>query len=131
MNISEVARLTGLTSKTIRYYETLGLIDPDRAANGYRTYGSEDVEALQFLQRARATGFGLDESRQLLGLYREPQRHSAHVRELVQHKLEQVNEQINHLQAMAQTLQGMVKACRGDDAPDCAIIDRLADSERK
>ena len=131
MNISEVARMSGLTSKTIRYYETLGLIEPGREVNGYRTYGSQDLDALCFLQRARATGFGLEESRQLLELYRKPQRHSADVRELVQRKLAQVHEQIEQLQAMAQTLQGMVQACRGDEAPDCAIINRLADVERK
>lgn len=129
MNISEAARQSGLTSKTIRYYEQIELIKPERSENGYRDYSDHDLETLKFLQRARATGFGLDECRQLLDLYQNPQRRSQHVKSLVQEKLTQVDAQLKELQAMRDTLATMVSHCAGDEGPVCAIIDELAHGE--
>lgn len=127
MNISEAAKRSGLSSKTIRYYEQIELIQPaKRSDNGYRDYSNHDLEVLQFLQRSRATGFGLDECRQLLELYQNPQRRSQHVKSLVEEKLEQVDRQIQELQAMRDTLATMVSHCAGDEGPRCAIIDELA-----
>ncbi len=127
MNISEAAQRSGLSSKTIRYYEQIELIQPaKRSDNGYRDYSAHDLEVLQFLQRSRATGFGLDECRQLLELYQNPQRRSQHVKSLVEEKLGQVDRQIQELQAMRDTLATMVSHCAGDEGPVCAIIDELA-----
>ena len=79
MNISEAARLSGLSSKTIRYYEDIGLIAPARRSdNGYRQYEQRAVEELKFLGRARHVGFDLDECRQLLALHRDSGRQSRH-----------------------------------------------------
>ena len=73
MNIGQAAQASGLSSKTIRYYESVDLIgQPNRAANGYREYNDFDVEVLHFIARARATGFSLPETRQLLSLYLQP-----------------------------------------------------------
>ena len=83
MNISEAARRSGLSSKTIRYYEDIGLIAPARRGdNGYRQYESHAVEELKFLFRAREVGFDLEESRQLLELHRDSGRQSRHARAL-------------------------------------------------
>lgn len=127
MNISEAARLSGLTSKTIRYYETIGLIEPAaRGANGYRQYESAAVEELQFLARARDVGFTLDECRQLLGLHRDQGRQSRHARELVIEKSAKLQMRIDALQAMQHSLQEMASKCHGDEGPECAILDDLA-----
>jgi len=63
MNIGTAARQSGLPPKTIRYYEDIGLLTADRAANGYRDYSSEDVHRLRFVQRSRSLGFSVEECR--------------------------------------------------------------------
>jgi MerR family copper efflux transcriptional regulator len=127
MNISEAANRSGLTAKTIRYYEDIELIAPaSRGDNGYRQYDSQAVEQLHFLARAREVGFDLQECRQLLDLQRDRSRHSRHARELVLEKNQQLQSRIVKLQAMQQVLQEMASRCRGDEGPDCAILEGLA-----
>lgn len=129
MNISEAARLSGLSAKTIRYYEDIELIAPaERGDNGYRQYDSKAVEALHFLARARDVGFDLQECRQLLELQRDHSRQSRHARALVLEKSEQLQVRIDRLVAMQNVLKDMASRCRGDEGPDCAILEDLAGS---
>ena len=84
MNISQAARESGLSPKTIRYYEEIDLVSPPpRAANGYRRYDQQTVAELRFLHRARDVGFSVDECRELLEIQRNPQRQAGHVKALV------------------------------------------------
>lgn len=130
MNISEAARRSGLSAKTIRYYEDIGLIDPaSRGENGYRRYESGSLEQLQFLARARDVGFDIDECRQLLDLQLDSNRQSRHARSLVLEKSEQLQGKIDKLQSMQKVLQNMAQRCRGDEGPDCAILEDLASGE--
>jgi MerR family copper efflux transcriptional regulator len=127
MNISEAARRSGLSAKTIRYYEEIELIAAaDRGDNGYRQYDAKAVEGLHFLARARDVGFDLDECRQLLELQRDRGRQSRHARELVLQKSEQLQARIERLKAMQQLLQEMAARCKGDEGPECAILEDLA-----
>ena len=127
MKISEAARRSGLSAKTIRYYEEIELIAPaTRGENGYRYYDSHAVEALHFLARAREVGFDLQECRQLLELQRDDSRQSRHARELVLEKSQQLQARIDQLIAMQNVLQDMASRCRGDEGPDCAILEDLA-----
>ncbi len=67
MNIGHLSQETQVPTKTIRYYEEIGLLpEAVRSANGYRSYGPRDVDRLTFLRRARSFGFTLDECRELL-----------------------------------------------------------------
>ena len=69
MNISQAARATGLSAKQIRDYEKAGLLPPaERAANGYRRYGSGDLARLNFIRHAREVGFSLPQTAELLAL---------------------------------------------------------------
>lgn len=130
MNISQAAKASGLSPKTIRYYERIDLIGPaSRGENGYRHYNEQDIEVLSFVQRARATGFGVEECRQLLSLYRNPGRHSSEVKTLVQEKLFRVEHQITELLHMRDTLQDLVARCPGNEDAQCSIIDSLAEKE--
>jgi MerR family transcriptional regulator, copper efflux regulator len=130
MNISEAARRSGLSAKTIRYYEDIGLIAPaERGENGYRQYQGAAVEQLQFLARAREVGFDIDECRQLLQLQRDSNRQSRHARSLVLEKSEQLQHKIDQLQSMQKVLNEMASRCRGDEGPDCAILEDLAGTE--
>ncbi|PJG58021.1 Cu(I)-responsive transcriptional regulator [Aeromonas cavernicola] len=126
MNISKVAKATGLTAKTIRYYESIGLITaPTRSDNGYRRYADSALRELRFIKRARETGFNLEECQELLALYRDKQRTSAQVKKLAQEKIVDLRERIAGLQAMLSSLESLVGCCHGDDRPECPILDEL------
>ena len=127
MNISEAAKLSGLPAKTIRYYESINLLSPPRrAANGYRRYAQADIDILCFLRQARQFGFNIDQCRLLLGLYKNPQRRSTEVHQLVSDKLEEVDAHIRELGETRDLLAKLVGACANDEDAECAIIDRLA-----
>ena len=126
MNISKVAKATGLTAKTIRYYESIGLITaPVRSDNGYRSYTERALRELRFVKRARETGFNLEECQELLALYRDEHRSSAQVKKLAQEKIVDLRTRISGLQAMLASLEGLVCCCHGDENPECPILDEL------
>jgi len=67
MVIHELTHLTGVPAKTIRYYESIGLVPrPTRAENNYRQYTPADVERLRFIASARSLGFSLDDISEIL-----------------------------------------------------------------
>jgi MerR family copper efflux transcriptional regulator len=129
MNIGTAAERSGLPSKTIRYYEDIGLIRPERAANGYRDYSMPDVHKLAFLHRARSLGFSIDECRQLLALYEDKTRASADVKSMAQRKIAEIDRKMDELQQLRRTLGHLVGSCQGDDRPDCPILDTLAEGD--
>ena len=126
MNIGQAAQRANLPPKTIRYYEDIALIKPDRAQNGYRDYSEADIHRLRFLQRARSLGFTIEECRTLLSLYDDKKRASADVKEMAQDKIAEVDRRIKELQELRETLSVLIASCHGDDRPECPIIDGLA-----
>ena len=74
MNIGEASTNSGLPAKTIRYYEDIGLISPDRTDNGYRDFSETHMHKLAFLSRARGLGFTIEDCRTLLSLYENTDR---------------------------------------------------------
>ena len=129
MNIGEVSKKAGLPPKTIRYYEDIGLITPQRGANGYRSFRDTDMHKLAFLGRARSLGFSIEECRTLLSLYEDHERSSADVKDIAQSHLARVDRKIEELQALSATLRDLVVRCHGDDRPDCPIMDDLTRSD--
>ena len=129
MNIGTAARESGLPTKTVRYYADIGLVAPHgRAGNGYRAYGPGEIQRLQFVRRARAFGFSVEECRELLGLYGDRNRASADVKRLALQRIERLEAQMRELAALRDDLQRLADACRGDGAPDCPILNGLANS---
>ncbi|MET0747887.1 MAG: Cu(I)-responsive transcriptional regulator [Rhizobium sp.] len=127
MNIGDASERSGLPSKTIRYYEEIGLVRPDRGNNGYRDYREADIHKLRFLQRARGLGFSVEECRQLLALYEDRNRASADVRLMASAKLSEIDRKIRELTGLRRTLETLVHACHGNDRPDCPILEELAE----
>lgn len=125
MNIGDVAAATGLPAKTIRYYEDINLIKPLRDDNGYRRFRAQDVHKLNFLGRARALGFTIEDCRTLLALYEDETRASADVKQVARDHLVQIEAKIADLNAMRDTLSHLIDACAGDDRPDCPILQDL------
>lgn len=127
MNIKEVGVATGLPAKTIRYYEDIGLITPQRSANGYRVFSDTDMHNLAFLARARSLGFPVESCRSLLALYDDQGRASADVKAIAQQHLTEIEQKLSELSMMRDTLQTLVTSCAGDNRPDCPILADLAD----
>lgn len=125
MNIGDVATASGLPAKTIRYYEDIALVTPQREANGYRVFSENDLHKLRFLARARALGFAIEDCRTLLALYEDKGRSSAEVKELSRKHLDDIDQKIAQLQSMRNTLSHLVEACAGDHRPDCPILNDL------
>ncbi|NDL65048.1 Cu(I)-responsive transcriptional regulator [Acerihabitans arboris] len=127
MNISDVAKKTGLTSKAIRFYEEKALVTPPvRRDNGYRSYNARHVEELTLLRQARLVGFNLDECRELVALFNDPLRHSADVKARTLSKVKDIERHIEELNAMRRHLLALAASCPGDDSADCPIINNLS-----
>ena len=131
MNIGKVSAKTGVSTKTIRYYESVGLIpSAQRAANGYRVYDQVDVQALRFIQRARGLGFSVPEVANLLALWRDKDRTSGEVKTLALRRIEHVEHKIRELETIRLALSDLAERCHGDDCPDCPILDEFAGQGR-
>ena len=126
MNIGQAAERSGLPTKTIRYYEDVGLLQPARRANGFRDYGDRDVHDLRFIARARGLGFSVEQCRHLLDLYRDRSRASAEVKQVAADHIEMIRAKIEELNSMERTLSALIEQCHGDDRPDCPVLDELS-----
>ena len=127
MNIGDAARASQVSAKMIRHYEAIGLIGAARRTDaGYRVYASQDVQVLQFIHRARALGFSLDQIRDLLALWQDKGRASADVRALAREHIDELNRKIAEMEAMRRTLERLAASCHGDSRSDCPILDDLA-----
>ena len=126
MQIGEASRLTGVSAKMIRHYESIGLIlSADRRDSNYRDYGHHDVHRLGFIRRARDLGFSIDQIRDLLKLWGDTHRSSADVKALTETHIAELEQKIRALAEMRDTLANLADACDGDHRPDCPIIEGL------
>lgn len=127
VSISKAAQASGVSSKMVRHYESLGLLGQvGRTDSGYRQYTSADVHTLRFIKRARSLGFSMAEIAELVSLWRDRQRASAHVKHIAQRHVDELQARIEAMQAMRRTLQSLLQNCHGDERPDCPILDDLA-----
>src|SRR5918993_3598265 len=107
LKIGELARQTGLSIKTIRYYERRGLLEqPPRTQGGYRLYGPEEVARLRFVQRAKLLGLTLAEIRELVGLATRCNEGEIvpRLEEVLEAKLEETERKLAELSAFRQNL---------------------------
>lgn len=130
MNIGAAAEQSSVPPKTIRYYESIGLIAAaDRRANNYRDYSESDVQTLRFIHRARGLGFSVKEVASLLALWRDRRRASHDVKALALAHVGDIDRKIAELQSMRRTLTELTERCHGDERPECPILDDLAGGE--
>jgi Cu(I)-responsive transcriptional regulator len=124
MSIGKLAKATGASIDTIRFYEKAGLLPkPARTASGYRKYSSEDELRLAFVARARALGFSLDEIGEILQLRDAPTGGVARVRAVAKKKLELVEARLAELEKLRAALHQLVSACPGSGATEhCPIL---------
>jgi Cu(I)-responsive transcriptional regulator len=125
--IGTAARLSRVSAKMLRHYESLGLLAPvARTDNGYRQYNEADVRTLQFIKRGRDLGFSMVEIAELVDLWRNRRRASASVKRIAQKHVDELAHRIEAMQAMQRTLSSLLHHCHGDQRPDCPILDDLA-----
>ena len=127
MNIGLAAKHSDVNAKSIRYYESIGLLpDASRTGNGYRTYSDKDVETLRFIHHSRNLGFSVKDVGTLLDLWRNQKRASADVKALALSHIKEVDRKIEELRKVRDTLTHLTQRCHGDDRPDCPILKGLA-----
>jgi Cu(I)-responsive transcriptional regulator len=127
MNIGEAAKLSGVSAKMVRHYESLGLLPAVmRTDAGYRQYTDKEVHTLRFIRRARDLGFSMVEIAELVKLWQNQRRSSASVRKIASKHLADIDAKMAEMAAMRKTLQHLVHCCSGDERPDCPILDELA-----
>lgn len=130
MNIGEAAKASGVSTKMIRYYESIGLIPAaGRTGSGYRVYSTTEVQLLRFIRRSRDLGFPVDRIEELLALWRDRGRQSADVKRLALEQIDGLERKVREMQGMIDTLRHLADACCGDHRPDCPILADLGQGE--
>lgn len=126
-NIGEAARRSQVSSKMVRHYELLGLLPGiDRSDAGYRIYSDKDVHTLRFIKRSRDLGFSIAEIAELLKLWQNRRRSSADVYKIAMRHVEDLDQRMGEMQIMKNTLETLIRCCKGDQRPDCPILDELS-----
>ena len=125
MRIGEVARNSGLSPTTIRYYEDIGLLpEPARAANGYRDYDAGAVERLCFISDAQESGLTLAEIASILELRAQGDPTCHHTIELMERHLADVERRIESLKASRDLYARLIDRARTLDPAECTDPDR-------
>ena len=127
-NIGQAAARSGVSSKMVRHYESLGLLpEVPRTDAGYRQYGETQVHTLSFIRRARSLGFSMAEIAELLKLWQNQHRASADVKRIALAHVEDLERRIAEMTTMKQTLRQLAHDCAGDNRPGCPILSGLAE----
>ncbi len=111
LHIGALAKLAGVKSDTVRFYERVGLLPkPQRSTNGYRTYEKDDLSRIRFIRKAQAVGFSLDEIRRILSFHGESPKTCRCVIAMAESTLSETETKIAELtkfhEALAKNLRG-------------------------
>ncbi|SDY78553.1 DNA-binding transcriptional regulator, MerR family [Modestobacter sp. DSM 44400] len=130
MRTGELADRVGVNPKTVRYYESIGLMaQPARTAAGYRVYGPEDQARLVFIKTAQHLGLSLEEIGEVLALRAAGSPPCDHVREMLSGQVRSIGRRIAELRRLREELRALEAAI--DDIPEtagpvCRIIEHTA-----
>ncbi len=124
MNIGAVSKLSGVSEKKIRHYESIGLIPKaSRSLSGYRVYSDNDVHILKFIKRTRNLGFSFAEIKTLVGLWKNKKRRSQEVKALALKHVAHLEDKIAEMNSIVSTLKNLSNLCHGNERPECPILD--------
>jgi MerR family mercuric resistance operon transcriptional regulator len=132
LTIGNLAKQADVNVQTVRYYERRRLLpQPKRTPAGYRIYPEDAVRRLHFIRTAQELGFSLKEIQELLGLRIRPGITSADIRKRAEAKVVDIDQKIDALRAMKNSLTQIINACSGcGPVRQCPILDTL-DHRRK
>lgn len=105
LKIGEVSKQTGIAVGALRYYESLGLLKSKRGENSYRYYAPAAVQQVQFIKKAQALGFSLEDVGEVLNVHQQGDVPCDLVRSLLQEKIEQVEAQIREMDIFKRSLE--------------------------
>lgn len=129
MLVGEIARRVGVNPKTVRYYESIGLLpEPHRSSANYRVYAEEDVERLRLITSARTLGFAIDEITEILAFKERNETPCEFVLERLTVKWDEIQrhiEGLKHLQSELERLISRSKELRGAGVY-CGLIEHVA-----
>ena len=100
MKIGEIEARSGASRHTLRYYEQIGLISPQRRTNNYRDYTAQTLQDLDFIKRAQSMGFSLGEIGEILDAQRNKLIDCADGAKLIEKKMAEVKQKIANLQSI-------------------------------
>lgn len=129
MRIGQLADLTGVDARTIRYYESVGLLpEPARTESNYRNYDEEDADRVAFIRAARNLGLGIDEIREVLAFRERGEAPCAYVRRVIDIKAHEVERQIAELESLRRELRRLSRVAgkipgQPDKAGVCHILE--------
>lgn len=134
LTIGALAKASGVTAPTIRFYEEIRLTPKARrSASGQRCYEKSDLERLTFIKQCRDFGFGIEQVRLLLDLSISRDRNCFETRDIAQAHLQEVRLKMEALRVLEARLATFVKhcsdACAGGPGPDCVIFKDLGDTQ--
>lgn len=128
ISIGTLSKRSGVKIPTIRYYETIGLMDePPRTAGGQRRYVGHHLERLRFIRHGRDLGFSLDDLRALQTLSDTPDQSCAAADAIAREQLVQVERRLRGLRALRSELKRMVQNCAHGTVGECRVIETLSD----
>lgn len=127
MRIGELAHKAGVDVQTIRYYERERLLDaPARTGSGYRAYGPEHLERLNFVRHCRSLDMPLAEIRRLIEMSRDTRVSCEQVNELIRAHLARVQAKRKALEELEKQLAALNAQCEsGHRVADCGILEEL------
>lgn len=132
MKINELSKITGLADKTIRYYESIGVLpQPKRLASGYRLYDESDVDRIKFVMGLRRLDFSLDDISEILAMRDRREAPCRVVLDLLAEKAEEVSRRIKelvHLEAELHQLHAVGLTYPTDDVDGKACVCHLVSS---
>jgi MerR family copper efflux transcriptional regulator len=122
LKIGEVASLSGLPVKTIRYYEEIGLLVPtvERSQVGYRLFSDRVLNRLAFIKRAQSLGLTLSEIKDILKVHDQGELPCGEIKQHLQERLTNINQQIEALQTLRTELQGVLSGWEEQPPPHLA-----------
>ena len=128
MKIGELADRVGVTTKAIRFYESIGLVpNPPRTPSGYRVYAEADVDRLTFIRTAQSLGLSLDEIGEIIALRDRGQQPCDYVSEVLRRQVSQLDHRIREMRRLRDELRVLAAgaAVTRDHGTYCGVIEHV------
>ena len=125
--ISQLARAADVPTTTVRYYERIGLVEPeDRSAGNYRLYSNESLGKLKFIRAAQAIGFTLDDVKSLLTGNNNASPACGDVQTLMEDRLVDIENRLKDLRHVKRVLTSALEQCRqSEKRGECYVLQTL------
>ena len=121
MRIGQVADQAGVTTKTLRYYERVGLLTaPDRTASGYRDYPAAALDRLRFIRASQAVGLTLGEIKGVIGFREQGSAPCTHVLHLIESRAADLDRRIEELRKLRDELRLLAERGRSLSPDTCS-----------